>query len=201
MEKSDKKFLVGVYALAVLIVVVDQLVKSWVRSSIGYGPNWQISSWFYICFVENNGMAFGLEFFDKAFLTIFRILAVGLFAYLLFYLVKHHFSKGFVLAFSLIMAGAAGNTVDCVFYDVLYGNGKWLYGRVVDMFFFPIIRSTWPDWFPVWGGKSLVFFRPVFNVADAAITCSVFYSLIFKGKELSRLFSSNDDDASKSEAK
>lgn len=161
--------------------------------SIGDGPHYEVTSWFHLCFVENPGMAFGITLGSKLFLTLFRIVAVGLLSYLIYYIDKKNYSTGFLVAFALILAGAAGNIIDCVFYGAIFDEGgKLLYGKVVDMFYFPLIEGTWPDWTP-WAGESFVFFRPVFNFADACITCSVFYIILFKRQEFTQLVSSQDE--------
>ena len=194
--KNNRLALAMLIALAV--VVIDQMIKFWVRNNIGDGPNIRVTDWFFLCFVENNGMAFGLTLGSKLFLSVFRIFAVFGLVYLVYYLDKKNYSLGFVIGFALIFAGALGNIIDCVFYATWFDGGKLLYGKVVDMFYFPLFKSTWPDWTP-WAGHSLVFFRPVFNFADAAITSSVFYIILFKNKELTKLLggSDNEDDGSK----
>lgn len=192
MNSEEKRILTGVSGLAVLIIVMDQLLKYWVRVHIGDGPNIQVTNWFYLCFVQNNGMAFGITLFNKIFLTLFRVVAVAGLIYLICYEVRKKYSLGFVVGSALILGGATGNIIDCLFYGVLFNEGAFCYGKVVDMFYFPLIQGTWPDWFPFWSGEPFVFFRPVFNLADSAITCGVFYLLIFKNKELARLFSDSD---------
>lgn len=162
------------------------------------GQEYEIFSWFIIHFTENNGMAFGLEFAGqngKLFLSLFRIVAVtGLFYYL-YKLVKDKAPQGFITSIALILAGAIGNIIDSAFYGKLFsssyhqiaefmpedgGYAPMLYGKVVDMFYFPIVSGYFPDWLPIWGGEYFLFFRPVFNIADSAITIGVVIILLFQ---------------------
>ncbi|RRN77616.1 lipoprotein signal peptidase, partial [Pseudoxanthomonas sp. SGD-10] len=136
---------------------------------------------FIIHFTENNGMAFGMEFGGKAgklALSLFRIVAVCGIGYGLHYLIKNKYHRGFILSVALIFAGALGNIIDSVFYGVIYGYEELFHGRVVDMFYFPIIKGHFPDWLPIWGGEDFLFFRPVFNIADAAISIGVIIILL-----------------------
>ena len=142
-----------------------------------------IGKWCIIHFTENNGMAFGMEFggeFGKLALSLFRIAAVGGIGYGLHYLIKHKYHRGLILNVALIFSGALGNIIDSVFYGKIYGYESWFHGRVVDMFYFPIAEGHFPSWFPIWGGEEFVFFRPVFNLADAAISVGVILILIFQ---------------------
>lgn len=157
-----------------------------------------MGDWFIIHFTENNGMAFGMEFegtFGKLFLSLFRIFAVfGIGAYL-YTLVKKKANKKLITSMSLIFAGAMGNILDSIFYGKLFssseyqiatflpkegGYASFLHGKVVDMFYFPVLEGHFPQWFPLWGGEDFIFFRPVFNVADSSITIGVFLILIFQ---------------------
>lgn len=161
------------------------------------GESIHVTDWFYILFVENNGMAFGMELFNKIFLTFFRIIAVLAIGYYMYYTIKKRFHFGFTAAISLIFAGALGNIIDCVFYGIWFDssigkvatflpeNGGYapiFYGKVVDMLYFPLIDTTLPAWMPFVGGKSFTFFDPVFNLADSAICIGVFYILLFQRK-------------------
>ena len=140
-------------------------------------------NWFIIHFTENNGMAFGMEFggeFGKLFLTIFRIGAVAGIGYALNYLIKHKYHRGLIMNVALIFAGATGNIIDSVFYGKLYGYESLFHGRVVDMLHLPLFSGTYPSWFPFWGGDPFLFFAPVFNIADAAISIGVILILIFQ---------------------
>ena len=155
--------------------------------------------WFIIHFTENNGMAFGLQFaggYGKLALSLFRIVAVLFLGWYINRLVKEKTSFGVIFSFSLILAGAMGNIIDSALYGYLFsestyfdlarflpeegGYSSLLHGKVVDMFYFPILEGNYPQWFPFWGGDSFIFFRPVFNVADSAITSGVFILLIFQ---------------------
>ena len=134
-------------------------------------------------YTENNGMAFGMELggsFGKLVLTMFRICAVFAIGYGLVYLIKHKYHRGLILCVALILAGALGNIVDSTLYGVLYQNGQLFYGRVVDMFYFPLFSGNFPKWLPIWGGEDFIFFRPVFNLADSAISVGVILILVFQ---------------------
>lgn len=161
----------------------------------------EITSWFIIRFVENPGMAFGLEIISKLFLSIFRIIAVIFIGYYLHKVIKRGTNPGFVVCLSLILAGALGNIIDSAFYGVIFsestpysvatlfpadgGYASFLHGKVVDMFYFPLIEIDHvPDWVPIWGGGEFIFFRPIFNLADSAITVGVILLLLFERKHL-----------------
>ncbi|WP_293743713.1 lipoprotein signal peptidase [uncultured Pedobacter sp.] len=167
-----------------LVLLTDQLVKTWVKTHMYLGQEFHIiGKWFIIHFTENNGMAFGMEFggeFGKLALSLFRIAAVAGIGYGLHYLIKHKYHRGLILNVALIFSGALGNIIDSVFYGKIYGYETWFHGRVVDMFYFPIAEGHFPTWFPIWGGEEFVFFRPVFNLADAAISVGVILILIFQ---------------------
>ena len=155
----------------------------------------EIFSWFKIYFIENPGMAFGIELVDTYILTIFRIVIVGWCSVMIYKFIKRGtFKFGFILCISMILAGALGNIIDCAFYGVLFehsygqvagflpetgGYSTLLNGKVVDMLSFPLIKTVWPAWVPVWGGKDLIFFRPIFNIADSAICVNAFILIIF----------------------
>ncbi|MCQ2207261.1 MAG: signal peptidase II [Paludibacteraceae bacterium] len=172
-------------SVALFVIVVDQLIKYWVRLNLSDGSDIEVASWFKLCYVQNPGAAFGMTFGPKIFLTLFRIVAVGCLSYCTYRIIRRKdFTFSFVIAFVLITAGAAGNIIDCIFFAKIFDGGDWFVGKVVDMFYFPIIRTTWPHWVPAWSGEPLIFFRPVFNFADAAITCGTAYMLIFHLKEL-----------------
>ena len=195
-----KKFLTQ-GRLATLIVVVvlitDQLIKIAVKTNMYLHEHIRIADWFYIYFTENNGMAFGLEIFAKIFLTLFRIVAVILITWYLARTVRQSekVKNGYIVCLSLILAGAVGNIIDCVFYGEVFsasthtqiaswvpmgqGYADWLHGKVVDMFYFPIIDTYWPDWMPFVGGEHFIFFSPIFNFADASISCGIIALLIF----------------------
>ena len=181
------------------VLLIDQVLKVLIKTNMTIGEEIHvIGNWFILHFTENNGMAFGLDLpgnNGKIFLSIFRILAISGIGFYMRYLIRLEAHKGLILAVALILAGAAGNIFDSMFYGMIFndswgrvasffpeggGYATFLQGRVVDMFYFPIIRGTWPEWFPWWGGNSLVFFRPVFNIADSAITVGVTIILIWQ---------------------
>jgi len=183
------------FVLIAIILVVDQAVKIYIKTHFQLHESFRVTDWFYIYFTENSGMAFGWEFFDKIFLTLFRIIAAGLLIWYMVYISrKKQFPTGYVLSIALIIAGALGNVIDCVFYGLIFdhsygqvagffpeggGYAPIFYGKVVDMLFFPLINTTLPDWLPIWGGRHFLFFRPVFNIADTSITTGILILLIF----------------------
>ena len=186
-----------ILALIVSALVIDQVIKITVKTNMFLGENIPVfGNWFNILFVENNGMAFGMEFLGKTFLTLFRLVAISFLGWYLWVLLRDRkYPFGYIVCIALILAGAAGNLVDCLFYGeiftssygqvaelVPYGDGysSFMHGKVVDMFYFPLF--TWPDWVPLVGGG--IFFAPVFNFADACISCSVIALLIWYRKYL-----------------
>lgn len=170
--------------LIFLVLIADQALKTWVKTHMYLGQEFNIlGKWFIVHFTENNGMAFGMEFggeFGKLALTLFRIVAVAGIGYGLHYLIKYKYHRGLILNVALIFAGATGNIIDSVFYGNIYGYETWFHGRVVDMLYFPIAQGFFPTWLPIWGGDEFVFFRPVFNLADAAISIGVIIILVFQ---------------------
>lgn len=172
------------FIIIFLILLADQVLKTWIKTNMYMGQEYKIiGDWFIIHFTENNGMAFGLEFggeFGKLALSLFRIVAVGGIGYGLHYLIQHKYHRGLILNVALIFAGALGNIIDSVFYGIIYDYAGIFHGRVVDMFYFPILQGHFPTWLPIWGGEEFIFFRPVFNIADAAISVGVIIILIFQ---------------------
>lgn len=186
--------------LILITLTLDQVLKFWIKLNMTLGQEFQIiGDKGIIHFTENNGMAFGLELggeTGKLLLSIFRILAIAAIAYGIIYMIKHDYHKGLILCASLIFAGALGNMIDSAFYGVIFSESSWyskavlfppeggyssfLHGKVVDMFYFPIISGHFPNWLPIWGGEDFTFFRPVFNFADAAISIGVIIILIFQ---------------------
>ena len=187
--------------IILVICIIDQVIKILIKTSMVMGQEINvIGNWFILHFTENNGMAFGMDIpgkFGKFILSLFRILAVVGIGFYLRFLIKKLAPFGLVLSVSLILAGAIGNILDSAFYGLIFtdswgqvaqmfpeggGYAGFLHGRVVDIFYFPIIRGTWPDWLPFWGGQELIFFRPVFNIADSSITVGVITILFFQRK-------------------
>lgn len=192
---ARRRLLLAILA-ALALLVIDQSIKVWVKTHMVLGESIVVADWFHIYFTENPGMAFGWEFFDKLFLTAFRILASVLLGWLMVRVSRRRYSTGVLLCLVAIFAGAVGNIIDSVFYGKIFSHsygrlatlfptppdmpyGDWLQGKVVDMFYFPIIRSRWPEWVPGWGGEELIFFRPIFNFADACISVGVIVLLLF----------------------
>lgn len=190
--------------IVVTLLVIDQVIKVWVKTHMRLHESREVTSWFYINFVENSGMAFGMTFINKYVLSSFRIVAVAAICWYITQLVRRSASRGYVVCLAMIMAGAAGNIIDCMFYgmafsashsyDVAYfvhfgwGYAPFLLGKVVDMFYFPLIETTWPDWVPGFGGEPFVFFSPVFNFADACVSVGVVLLLLFYRNEVSHIF-------------
>lgn len=176
------------------VLVIDQIIKFLVKTGMSLGESIEVTSWFHILFVENNGMAFGMEIIGKLFLSLFRIGAIGFFIWYLIKIINKGFPTGYIVTVSFVIAGATGNLLDCMFYGLIFtestpfnqavmtsfgdGYAPFLYGKVVDMFYFPL--WTWPDWMPLVGGD--IFFGPVFNFADSCITCGVIVLLLFYTK-------------------
>lgn len=174
--------------IVVAVLVIDQLIKFWIKTNMYIGEEYNvIGNWFIIHFTENNGMAFGLELggnYGKLALSLFRVFAVFGLGYIFHYVIKNKYHFGLITCVSLILAGALGNIIDSVFYGKLFGYAGFLHGRVVDMFYFPIIQGFYPEWVPGLGGQDFIFFRPVFNFADAAISIGVVTIIIFQSKFL-----------------
>lgn len=183
------------------IIIIDQIIKIWVKTHFYWGEDVEVCSWFHLRFVQNNGMAFGMELGSKLFLTLFRILAVGLLIYYMTKLARDkNVPNGYMACIAAITAGAAGNIVDCVAYGSIFDNPMpdqvaqfvpWgegyasvFHGMVVDMFYFPLCSFDWPSWLPFVGGQHFTFFDPVFNFADAAITVGMISLVIFYYKYL-----------------
>ena len=201
MEYSKGK---GAVFIIILLLILDQAFKIWIKTNMQLHDSIEITPWFYLYFTENPGMAFGIEVIGKLFLSVFRIIAVGFIGYFLYKLVKQNYAFGFIACISMIFAGAVGNIVDSIFYGVVFdhsygqvatflpeggGYAGWLHGKVVDMFYFPLIKTTFPDWMPIWGGEEFIFFRPIFNLADSAICVGVFLILLFYRNTLSKSLS------------
>lgn len=183
-----------------LVLLADQVLKILIKTHMMLGQEIRIADWFIIHFTENNGMAFGMELggsIGKMILSLFRVVAVIAIGIYVVYLIKQKSSTGLIVSMSLILAGALGNIVDSLFYGMIFtdsyyqvaqafpssgGYSSFLHGKVVDMFYFPLFSGHFPSWLPIWGGEEFEFFRPVFNIADSAITVGVAIILIFQKK-------------------
>ena len=190
-------------AIIVLILVIDQILKIEVKTNMTLGSAIKVTDWFYIEFIENNGMAYGMTFFNKLVLSVFRLVAITVIGCFIYRLVRQEHSKGYLVCLSMVLAGAAGNLIDCMFYGLIFeqstpfsvasfvpfgdGYSSFLYGKVVDMFYFPLIHTHWPDWVPYWGGDEFIFFSPVFNFADSCISVGVVLLLLFYRSELEKI--------------
>ena len=193
--------------LAALIVVgvllIDQLIKIWVKTNMTLHEQIEILSWFKIVFIENNGMAYGMEIGSKLVLSLFRVVAISVLGYYIIGQVKRQARWGYLVCLSMVFAGAVGNLIDSMFYGLVFnassefytsyfvpfgtGYASFLMGKVVDMFYFPLIVTHYPSWVPVWGGQEFIFFSPVFNFADASISVGVALLLLFYREELSKI--------------
>lgn len=202
-HSARKPLMWAAIGVAVLVVVLDQALKFWVKTSFYLGEDVELLPFFQLRFIQNNGMAFGMEFGSKLLLTIFRMSLVGLLVWYICRLVKAaKVPVGYMVAVALVTAGAFGNIIDCVFYGEIFTNpyppetatlvpigtgyGTWFHGLVVDMLYFPLFEFQWPQWLPLVGGQTFSFFDPVFNLADAAITVGMFMVILFYSKYLGR---------------
>ena len=197
-KKTTSWLVVGIVVVA---IVLDQLLKIYVKLHFTLGETVPVFSWFQLCFVENDGMAFGIEWFDKLFLTLFRIVAVGLLIWYLHTLIRDKARTAYIVVIAFVLAGAMGNILDCLFYGLIFsestpfelatlfpdggGYASFFYGKVVDMLYFPLITNS--------AGET-IFFRPVFNVADSYITVAVIVIILFFSKDLNASLSKKDDD-------
>lgn len=192
--------------IVVLILVIDQVIKILVKTNMALDDAIKITNWFYIRFIENNGMAYGMTFFNKLTLSLFRIVAISVITVYIYKLLKQPHKKGYIICLCMILAGAIGNIIDSMLYGLIFtsstpfsiselvpfgsGYASFLHGKVVDMFYFPLIVSTWPNWVPHFGGQAFIFFSPIFNFADASISVGVVLLLLFYRKELEHLHTS-----------
>lgn len=204
-EKNKNGIGDGMLAIALIFIllVIDQTIKVLVKTNMELGQSIHITDWFQILFIENNGMAYGMTFFNKLVLSLFRIVAIGAIGFYLWRVVHTKHKRGYVVALAMVLAGAAGNIFDSMFYGLVFdqstyfsvsqlvpfgtGYAPFLYGRVVDMFYFPLIVTHYPDWFPFHAGDEFIFFSPVFNFADACISVSVVAIFLFYRQELENM--------------
>lgn len=190
--------------VVVAILLVDQAIKLWVKTHMCLHESIHVFDWFYISFIENNGMAFGMQLGSKIVLSLFRVAAIAVLTYYIYRQTRRPGVRTlYIVLLSMVLAGAAGNLIDCMFYGLVFnasspyyvsyfvdfgtGYAPFLMGKVVDMFYFPLIVSTWPSWMPFVGGDDFVFFSPVFNFADASISVSVVLLLLCCREELSHI--------------
>lgn len=205
----------------IAILVIDQIIKIEVKTNMCLGDSIRVTNYFYINFIENKGMAYGMTFMPKLMLSLFRIIAVAIIGWYICKIVHQKHRTGYVMCLAMILAGAAGNIFDSMFYGLIFndstpfapsvfvpfgtGYASFLEGKVVDMFYFPLIVTTWPNWVPFYGGEEFVFFSPVFNFADACISIGVVLLIIFYHKDfenVGKTFCSNKNtDDTKSENK
>ncbi len=192
--------------IVIAILLIDQAMKVWVKTNMTLYESIDVTSWFKIRFIENNGMAYGMELGSKLVLSVFRIVAVSVIGYYIYKVSKRtDIRRGYVVCLAMVAAGAAGNILDSMFYGLMFnassefytsyfvpfgtGYAPFLMGKVVDMLYFPLIVTTWPSWMPFWGGEDFVFFSPIFNFADASISVGVVILLLFYRRELNSIMS------------
>ena len=214
MKLSNGKLAALIIAL---VIVIDQALMIWVKTHFYYGEEVEITSWFKLLFIENNGMAFGMELGSKLLLTLFRIIASGAFIYYLWRLRNSDdVPKGYIACIALITAGALGNVIDCIAYGLIFNNpmppqvaqlfppdggyATLFNGRVVDMLYFPLCEWNWPQWMPMIGGNHFVFFQPIFNIADASLSVSVIVLILFYARYLATISPKDKDNEADEES-
>lgn len=203
----------GLLALIIIlaIIIFDQATKLYVKTHFYLGESVDVTSWFKILFIENNGMAFGMEIGSKVFLTLIRLIVSFIGIYYIWKIKDHPKLKlGFLISLSLIIAGAMGNNIDGIFYGTIFndpqvpeiatfmpesgGYAPLFYGKVVDMLYFPLFSFNWPDWMPFVGGENFIFFQPVFNIADAAISVGIILVILFYSSQINVLTEKEDEE-------
>lgn len=205
MKKDKTVFTNGRMAILIIIAIllIDQVIKIWVKTNMTLHESIYITDWFRICFIENNGMAYGMEIGSKMVLSIFRIILICIISYYMNIQIKKKARFGYIVCLAMVIAGALGNILDSMFYGLIFnassdfytsyfvpfgtGYAPFLMGKVVDMFYFPLIISTWPQWVPLVGGDEFIFFSPIFNFADTSISVGFILLLLFYRNELSQL--------------
>lgn len=203
-KKSNKTYTILTVIIVLVALIIDQVTKMYVKTHFYYGESVEITNWFHLSFIENNGMSFGMQILPKSLLTLFRlVLAFFLIWYLhIMILTKHKLF--YLCSVALIIAGAFGNICDNIFYGKLFtpssfyevsqmtffeaDSAPWFYGKVVDMLYFPLLEFDWPEFLPFIGGNHFIFFSPIFNVADAAVSCGTIALLLFYPKSLINSF-------------
>ena len=205
MTGNNKVFTRGRMAVLIVmaILLIDQAIKIWVKTNMTLHESIYITDWFQICFIENNGMAYGMELGSKVVLSLFRLILIGAIGYYTYLQVQKKARPGYIACLAMVIAGALGNIFDCMFYGLMFsassdfytsyivpfgtGYAPFLMGKVVDMFYFPLIVTTWPQWVPFVGGEQFVFFSPIFNFADASISVGFVLVMLFYRKELGQI--------------
>lgn len=188
------------WIIVIAILAIDQIIKIEVKTSMCLGESIRLTDWFYINFIENKGMAYGMSFMPKMLLSILRLVAITVIGWYINLVVREKGRTLYIAFLSMIVAGAAGNVIDCMFYGLIFnasspfyvsyfvpfgtGYADFLMGKVVDMFYFPLIVTMWPQWVPFFGGEEFIFFSPVFNFADACISVGVVLMLLFCRKDM-----------------
>lgn len=200
MKETTKKGILA-FSIIIILLLIDQISKIWVKTHMSLYESIDVTNWFKINFVENPGMAFGIELGGKIFLTLFRIIVAIIATIYMFRLIHQKYKTGFIVCVALIIAGAAGNIFDSIFYGAIFsesysghiasfvpfgeGYSSAFHGNVVDMIYFPLFQGNWPDWMPLIGGQHFEFFRFIFNIADSCITIGVILLLLFYRKSFS----------------
>lgn len=202
LSSLNKKRLIASITV-ILAIAIDQIIKFEVKTGLPLGGQIHITDWFYIKFIENNGMAYGMTFINKPVLSVLRLVLISLLGWYIYRQIKENARTLYVFVLSLVFAGAIGNLIDCMFYGLIFsgsspfytsylvpfgdGYSNFLTGRVVDMFYFPLIVSKWPDFVPFVGGDDFVFFSPIFNFADSCISVGFVLLILFCRRELAAL--------------
>lgn len=202
-DKKKRIQLIIAVVLTLGILITDQIIKIEVKTNMSLHESIHVTDWFYILFIENNGMAWGMSLMPKIMLSLFRLIAICFLSWFIVRKIKQGARTLYIILLSMVLAGAAGNLIDCMFYGLIFsgaspdyvsyfvpfgeGYAPFLEGKVVDMFYFPLIVTHYPDWFPMWGGQPFIFFSPIFNFADASISVAVISLLLFCRRELQHL--------------
>lgn len=212
---NNKKKHIIAAAIIILLLLIDQAIKIAVKLNMNIGEEIVVFDWFRIAFIENRGMAFGMELGSKLFLSVFRLIAVAALTWYIWKKIKEGARMGYIVVLSMIYAGAAGNIIDSLIYGEIFtasnpyylnlppaylvpwgeGYASILMGNVVDMFSFPLFHGTFPDWFPIWGGQDFTFFSAIFNFADACISVGVTILFLFYRNDFNNIPNQKDKDS------